>query len=271
MPTLQDMQAADDAYNKQAKDAQDAEASKSNTPPDIFMMTLPAQVTSAFLHEAVARADRMGNLTHPLYHHVRDAVVTFSSEYDSGNKLEAAIARLCVPLLGYARILGNVRIVAHTAQMYADRGVKPQQVNFAELHALGQHTQQYLSVALHEVSSHAHVDYVNFIAGSVSEEELAAHLRTDGAKAELASILATASAVLKDGLQASRSAAESGVRTTDDMLPESTGTKMQRYADSIGAVHVRKGVAQGDGVQLGGRHFTPDQLDATLATAKGKQ
>lgn len=221
-----DQFAADDAaFLKQYTDEQAEKEQQKSAAPDAFrtFMTDPGHgpVPDKVLMAAVRAADGLGTLAHPIYQQVRDSVVAFSMHNQPG-KVDNAIARLCIPLVGYARMLGRVRTIAHGAQIYADNLVTPEKTSFIDLHLLGEHTLRYFTDALGTVDHHAHIDYVNFVSGALSEESLDAQLRKH-VKPVQAAVLTLAAAVLRDGIRATKGAMLAGAKSTDDLMPHPTG------------------------------------------------
>lgn len=241
---LEELKRQDAAYAQQAAQPKEQKAPGTDDAFSIFLTDIPmgTPVSQERIHAAIAAADRLGNLVHPLYSHVRDSVVAFQMDRKPG-KVNDAVARLCIPLVGYARLLGYVRIVAGAGHIYANAEVKPRELRFADLHAFGQHTQQYFLDALKALDdAQAHIDFINLLSGIASEEALDKELRKH-AEPVPAAILVLAATALKDGMRAMHSATASGASTTDDLIPspKSKRDQMHDYADSIGAAHVTTG------------------------------
>jgi hypothetical protein len=236
--SLQQLQAEDAAWSKQYDEQQASkkQPKQKPKPSDVFMMDVPSgHVPDELIHAAIHAADTMypyGNGTtgkgwNVRYSMVRDAVVTFHSESEPSAENDA-VARLCIPLLGYARVLAHLHAVAYHAQTLADRGMKPDTVRFADVHSLGERTGAVFVAAL-QLAHHElpHV-YINFIGGTVSESHLDAQIRKDVSNPAAAKLLTLAASVLKDGVRATHTAISSGATTTKDLIPESRQSILER-------------------------------------------
>lgn len=242
MKTLQDYAAEDAAYHKQAQDAKQAKEQTPEPPKgmQLFMVDWPKgqPVPDSHLRAVIHAADRVYPIKGgPRYRDVRDNVVMFSS-YRRPGALGDAIARLCIPLLGYARVQDHVHEAAQNAQLWADSGEKPETVRFADVHVLAQHTERYFLDALREVHPGAHVAYIHYVAGMIDFDGFARRMNEQNVLKEDAVTLIAAASALKHGNLAVRSAISSGATSTDSLMPRPTREKMQELADQIGGLHL---------------------------------
>lgn len=261
--SLQDLQAQDDTYAQRVKHQPKEQKPEPPKGLQIFMQTLTGSVPDSVLLAAIRAADTMDIA--PLkgwghmYAHVRDAVVAFRGEYTPSPENDA-IARLCVPLLGYARVLNYLQGIAAHAQRMVDSGKKPSQsTRFADVHALGERTQHAFSDALGHAGHHLHIAYVNFIAGTLSESELDAEIGKH-TKPVQAALLTGAASILKDGLRGTRAAIDSGATTTDDLMPPVP--TLQPHDSEYGhGVHLREHPDGGYSVVAPGAPETPERAE----------
>lgn len=219
MPTLQELQAQDDAWSKQY-DAEQAATKQKPEPTNIFMADLGDRpVTDEIFHGALNLADNMSRGDGGIYRYVRTQVLALWTDYKRGDPLQDALIRLAIPLLGLARMLDHIGHSAVHAQAHADAGTQPVSVRFADTHSLIMHTQKEFLGAL-KAAPHGHhlVNvFIEFLAGTITEHERAVDFLKAVHTTEEASLLGAAADVIKQGAEATRTAMAWNARSVDDL------------------------------------------------------
>src|SRR5262249_50133084 len=162
-----DLQAQDDAYAEQAR--QQPKEEKPEPPQGLayFMRDLPGAVPPQTIIAAIAAADNLvSGADGDIFKYTHHAVVMFALQYKQDGKpnaLDDALSRLCVPLIGYAKVLDAIYALATTATGSSGS------LRFADIHSLGEHVTRYFVDALWQTDLPASI-YVNFLTGALSED-----------------------------------------------------------------------------------------------------